>query len=91
MAKKSKSSDIRKLVEENKVVIGTEKTIKGLKLGNLSCVYITKNAPDNVKARIQEYAKLAGTDAIPLDVSNEELGVMCKKPFRISVLSVVKE
>ena len=85
------TSELRKLAEDNKLVIGSERTIKGLRLGKVSSVYITKNVSESTKETIEKEAALANIEVKPLNSTNDELGVICKKPFRISVLSVVKE
>ncbi len=82
---------INKGIEDNKVVIGTDKTLKELKNGNLSKVYITSNCADDVKSDLDNYGKLLGTDIIHLPYPNDEFAVMCKKPFSISVLGIMKE
>ncbi len=86
----SAADEIRKKIEEKKIVIGTERTIKNLKLGKIEKVYVTKNCPDDVKKDIEHYAKLGKANVVNLKYSNEELGIICKKPFSISVVSMVK-
>ena len=85
------AAEIKKLVEEKKVAIGTGRTLKKLKQGKASCVYITKNAPERVRSAVAKYAALSGVQVLPLELSNDELGVICRKQFRISVLSVVQK
>lgn len=83
--------DIKKLVKEKKVFIGADQTIKNLKLGKLSKVFVASNCPDNLKEDIKHYAALSGTEVVELDIPNDELGLMCRKPFSISVFGVKKE
>lgn len=90
MAKEDITNEIKKNLEGKKLVIGTETTIKSMRRGKLSKVYLTSNAPDSVKEDINRYAKLAGVMVVDLDLSNEELGVVCKKPFAISVIGLSK-
>lgn len=82
--------DIKKKIKEEKVIIGTERTIKTLKLGKVEKVFLTSNCPSDVKEDIEHYAKLAKIKVIKLKQPNVELGVICKKPFPISVLSFKK-
>lgn len=92
--KKSKtltSTDIKKLLKEKKVIIGTERTIKNLKLGKVDRVIISSNCEDCTVEDINYYTGLSKTETIKVDYSNEELGVICKKPFSISILSVLKQ
>jgi large subunit ribosomal protein L30e len=82
--------DIKKKIKEEKVIIGTERTIKALKLGKVEKVFLTSNCPSDVKEDIEHHAKLAKIKVVKLKQPNVELGVICKKPFPISVLSFKK-
>ena len=42
------------------------------------------------KKDLKKYCGLSGANCIELKQSNEELGALCKKPFSVSVVSVVK-
>ena len=87
----STTDEIKKYIKENKAIIGTEETIKGLKKGTIREVFLSANCPENVKETIQRYVKISSIKMNELDIPNDELGVICKKPFPISVLSVVQE
>jgi large subunit ribosomal protein L30e len=82
--------DIKKALKEGKVIIGTSRTIKALKLGKVSKVFLTSNCPSDVKDDIEYYSKLGKVKVVKLKQPNVELGVLCKKPFPISVLSFQK-
>ena len=83
--------EIKKLLKTKKLVIGTGITIKKLKAGKLAQVFVSSNCPDKINEDIEYYSKLGGTNVVKLKISNDELGIVCKKPFSISVLGVVKE
>lgn len=91
MAIKSLStSDIKKLLQKEKYVIGTEQSIKNLKIGKVKNIIVTKNCPEKVLQDIKYYSDLTKTDIIKANVPNEELGIIAKKPFAISILAVLK-
>lgn len=83
-------ADIKKLVGDKKLVVGTEVAMKSLKQGKVKKVFVSSNCPNNIKEDIMHYAKVFGSEVEVLDVSNEDLGVACKKPFSVSVLSLLK-
>jgi len=85
------STEIKKLIKAKKVVIGTERTIKNLKLGKVEKVIISSNCAENVLNDINYYAGLSKAETIQVDYPNDEMGVICKKPFSISVLSILKQ
>lgn len=84
------SSEIKKIIKSRNFIIGTDKTIKGLKLGKIEKVIISSNCPKKVVNDINYYAELSNAETINVIYQNEELGVICKKPFSISVLSILK-
>ncbi len=81
-------SDIKKGIKEKKAVIGTLQTIKNLKLGKLQKVVVTSNCPVSVKSDVEHYSKLSRCEIEYLEIPNDELGTLCKKPFSISVLGL---
>ena len=83
---KLKMDNLRTAVKEGKVIIGTDKTLKLLRKGALKKVYLSKNCQDNVKEDIKHYGKLFNIEVKETNKTNEDLGVICKKPFSISVL-----
>ncbi len=90
MAKKIDSTEIKKMLKSGNLVIGTERTIKNLKLGKVQKVLVSSNCPASVEKDITHYSGLSGAEFYKLDYPNDELSVICKKPFSISVLSLLK-
>lgn len=87
---KETDTDFKKVLKNKNLIVGTEKTAKQLKLGKLAKVFVTANAPEGVRADINYYAKLTKTEVMNLKYTNEELGELCKRPFSISVLGLLK-
>ena len=82
--------ELRKLLDEGKLVIGTKRTIKELKLGNLEKVFLSLNCPAKAKDDVKNYSKLSKTTVSQLKYPNDELGVLFKKPYSISILGLIK-
>ncbi|HLC99179.1 MAG TPA: ribosomal L7Ae/L30e/S12e/Gadd45 family protein [Candidatus Nanoarchaeia archaeon] len=82
--------DIKKLVKEKKVFIGKDQTLKNLRLGKVSKVLLASNCPAELKETIERYSKMSGASVEQLDVPNDELGILCRKHFFISVMGVKK-
>ena len=85
------STEIKKLIKAKDLVIGADRTIKNLKLGKVEKVIISSNCAENVVRDLSHYAGSSKAETIKVNYLNEELGVICKKPFSISVLSILKE
>lgn len=79
-------AELKKALKEQTIIFGTEKTLKKLKKGEAKKIFISSNCPQHIKKDIEHYAKLTKTELVQLPQSNEELGMICKKPFFISVL-----
>jgi ribosomal protein L30E len=84
-------TDIKKLVKEETIVYGTEQAFKHLKKGDATKVLISSNCPEDLKVQITQLAEIAKAEVEQLDIPNDELGVVCKKQFAISVLAVLKK
>ena len=82
--------EIKKLMTEKRLVIGTEATTKMVRQGKLAKVYLSSNCPDQIKEDLERYCKMAEIECQDVGVVNEELGVWCKKGYAISVLGVLK-
>lgn len=82
--------NIKKLAKSDNIIIGTDKTILALKNGLINKVYLAKNIKDDIKDDIMRYAEISNISMVELNVKNDELGVLCKKPFSISVLGQIK-
>jgi len=90
MTKKITAAEIKKMLKSGGFILGTEKSIKSLKLGRVQKVLVSSNCPVGVEKDINYYAGLNGTELYKLEYPNDELGVICKKPFSISVLAFLK-
>ena len=81
---------IRALMADDKLIIGTERTLKLIKIGKLKQVFLSSNCSDKTKEDIMHYSKQTNTEVKELVYPNEELGVVCKKLYSISVIGVLK-
>lgn len=86
------SDEIRDSLKSGKAVIGTEETMKELKKGKLSRVLVSSNCPQSVRSTIKRYAKEVNEqlEVRELEKTNNELGAICKKPFSISIIGIMK-
>lgn len=74
-------------IKENEIIYGAESTIKQAKKNNVEKVYITIDCHEDIEKKLKE-SKL---NIIKLTLTKETLKELCKKPFNISVLAIVKE
>ncbi|BCS92015.1 50S ribosomal protein L30e [Metallosphaera sp. J1] len=81
-------SEIKVLLKTGKVILGSKKTIKALKLGKLKGVIIASTLRSDIKNDIMRYASLAGVPVVEYKGSGWELGTVVGKPFLISTVGV---
>jgi len=83
-------TSIRTAVTDKKAVVGTKSTLRALRQNKAATVYLTANAPDDVRETIYYYSKQNNVPCVELTQDNEELGLVCRKPFLISVMALTK-
>ena len=76
------------LENSKKLVFGSERNLKLLKNDRLKRVYMASNCKDDVKKNIRHYGN--DVEIVELNTANIEVGVVCKKPFSISVIGLIK-
>jgi ribosomal protein L30E len=95
MARKKQVGDeiarIKKALDEKILILGSDRVISELKRGRIEEAFITSNCATSTKEDILHYAKLQKATVLELEISNEELGVLCKKPFSIAVAGISKK
>jgi ribosomal protein L30E len=82
--------EIRKHLTTKKLVIGTDETLKNIRKGLITKVYAASNCSADVKKDLGRYAKISGFEVLDTKLPNDELGAVCKKPFNIALLGVMK-
>ncbi len=83
-------TDLKKNLKTKRLVFGTKETIKNLKLGKLEKVFVTSNCPNGIKQDVTYYSAHCGAIVEQLSIPNEELGIICKKQFSISLVGLLR-
>jgi len=81
-------AELKKLLAANKAVLGTDETVKLLRQGKIKKVFLASNCNPQVKEDVEQFCKVGSVECVELTQSNEEIGVLCKKPFAISIVGV---
>ena len=82
--------DLKTKLQDGKVIVGKERVLKHLRGKGLAKVFLASNCPKDLKEDIVTFAKLVKVPVIELVLSNEELGLFCKKNFFIAVLATTE-
>lgn len=80
------SQELKKALKDKEMTYGAKATLKRLRTGKVDTVFLASNCPKDVKKEVKNLAGLSDTKVIELNMSNEEVGVLCKKQFFVSVL-----
>lgn len=84
------ANEVKKLAKTQGVILGSDRVLKLLRENQMESVYLAKNAPKVVAEDVIRYAQLNGTTCEVLDIPNDELGILCKKPFNVAVIGIKK-
>jgi len=84
------TNEIKKLLGSEKLLIGTDRVLKNLRNSKLEKVIMASNCEPKTAADIMHFAGLNSTKVDVLKISNDELGVTCKKPFSVSVIGILR-
>ncbi|HLC32422.1 MAG TPA: ribosomal L7Ae/L30e/S12e/Gadd45 family protein [Candidatus Nanoarchaeia archaeon] len=81
-------TEFKKLLAAKKLILGTKETMKKLRAGKIGKIFLASNCDQSVRADIQRVCSLGNVQCVDLSQSNDEIGVLCKKQFAISVVGV---
>jgi len=81
-------NQIKEAIKTNRVIFGYKKVIKALKTSELSMIILADNTPERIKKDIMYNSNISRTDVKIFDRTNVELGIVCGKPFPITVLGI---
>ena len=81
---------VQSAVKADNVVIGYKKSSEYIKNNSPKMVVIAANIEDKKRRELEHDARLSGIKIETFEGSSKELGVICGKPFPISVLVIKK-
>ena len=84
------NEEIKKLLGSDKLIIGADKTMKAMRAGKLKKIFLASNANPKIVKDIEYYKDLAKIEIEVLSLTNEEIGAVCRKPYMISIMGVLK-
>ena len=76
-------------LKTGKVILGSRKTLKLVKLGKAKAVVVAENAPPEIRDDIIYYARLSNIPVYVYPGTSLELGAVCGKPFTVASLAIL--
>jgi large subunit ribosomal protein L30e len=86
---KSIDNTVKAAVGSRKFKCGQKQAIQSIKGSKL--IVISRSAADSSRLELEEQAKSAGVSIQEFDGNSTQLGKLCGKPFRVSVVSFKAE
>jgi|TARA_Y100000034_G_scaffold81623_1_gene97848 large subunit ribosomal protein L30e len=77
--------NLKNLVKEKKIKVGSDETIKSVRNGTAKEVFISSNCQKELKEKLVKYGKIAKCEINILKEDSKDLGAICKKPFSINM------
>jgi len=84
----SVEEDVQSANKANRIVLGYRKSRNFIRMNDAKLMVLARNAPEKIKKEMEHDAKIAGVKVKMFDGSSKELGVLCGKPYPVSVLVV---
>lgn len=80
--------NLNREIKENKAIYGSKSAIKQVLKGTIEKIYITNDAPLEIEEKLNKLKDKV--QVIKLNITKEALKELCKVPFNISVISIIK-
>lgn len=90
VSQKETFDKIKKLLNSDKLIFGTDRSYKEIARKNASEIILSSNVPADVEDDLKKYAGLSNIIISKIKLANDELGTFCKKPYPVSVLTILK-
>lgn len=91
MAKKRQEApeiqELKQYLQQDKLVFGREEVLKRLQRGELTKVFVARNVPQ--KEALEHLCAVGNVSLVTLEQDHEEVGILCKKNFFVSVIGVL--
>ena len=71
-------------------MIGTDRVLKSLRNSKVEKVFVSSNCETGIISDVKHFASFSDAKVEELDIPNDELGVVCKKPFSVSVIGILR-
>ncbi len=81
-------SDIKDASKAGKLLIGWNSVKSAIQSGLVKKVFLSSTVQESVENDVESYSKIGGFPVEKFSGDAYELGVLCKKPFPVTVLGI---
>ena len=82
--------EIKEAMKERKILIGSKRVLKNIKLNTLKTVIYASNCSEEMVNELNFQSKNLGFETKSFKGSSRELGEICGKPFNVLLLGLRK-
>lgn len=79
---------VQDAIKDEKIILGYRESIKFIKLDIPKLIVMAKNIPETMRKEIEHSAKVGKTKIETFQGNSKELGIVCGKPFPVTVLVI---
>lgn len=80
---------IKKNLNSNKIILGSNKVLKLIRAGKIKKVYIASNCREDIKRELEQLSKVGNFELIELKkLSNKDVGILCRRQHNVSVVGI---
>lgn len=84
------AKEIRTALDKDQLIVGFKRSVKKLVANEVEKVYVARNVKDENGAILEQYIRAGESKIQFIDLTNDKLGVACKKPFNVSCVAILK-
>ncbi|MBD3163615.1 hypothetical protein GF323_00265 [Candidatus Woesearchaeota archaeon] len=83
-------AEIKKYHRQGKLALGAKLALKKLRANKAEKVWLSSSASEEAKKEIGRYCRIGNVPLAALSIPGDELGLLCKKQYPVSVVSLAK-
>jgi len=80
--------ELRMAINTGRLHLGSKVAIRELQRGRAKIAILSSNCPEKIREQIEEYGKLGDIPVLQHQKDSLDLGVLCRKPFPVSVIVI---
>ncbi len=78
-------SELKKHAGSKKLIIGKDRVLKMLRKNNIKEIFLSANCGPDTLEDVESFAKKFDVKISRLKITNDDMGVVVKKPFAVSI------
>ncbi len=81
------TDEFRQALKTEKIVVGANQTLRNLRVGKVKKIFLASNCPPELKNDLLAYCNITKVPLVDLPQPSDEVALLCKKKFQVTVVS----